>query len=369
MPFELEEDQKRVWSYFGYFFKFSILSWILRDFGAPLLKHIPALQHCDDVPEGSSSDMCYGKEAVFRISLALVLFFSVCFAVSFKAEQGSPRDYFDKHFFFFKYLGLLALVFVSFNFPKVSIEGYSEAARVFGVLFLAFQSIQMLEIFYKWNEWWVSKSEQHEGWVPLLVSLTGGIYGASMAGVGLAYHYFSGCDFNVIMTTVTLGIGVVITLLSVSKYRSEGSGLLSAAFCFGYCVYLLWSAASSMPETCVQDVYPKNNSDWTTVLSLIFMVLVVSFCCLNSAKDRDAFTMSGGDQASYSPSFAHFVFLLSSAYMAMLLTGWETGHHQGRGTFDLGWTSVWIKIAVQWVTAALYIWTLFAPFILSDRSF
>ena len=81
MPFEIEE--KRVWSYFGYFFKFSILSWILRDFGAPLLKHIPALQHCDDVPEGSSSDMCYGKEAVFRISLALVLFLIIVLLIVF----------------------------------------------------------------------------------------------------------------------------------------------------------------------------------------------------------------------------------------------------------------------------------------------
>ena len=38
---EVDEDQKRTWSYFGYFFKFSVISWILRDFGAPLLKQIP----------------------------------------------------------------------------------------------------------------------------------------------------------------------------------------------------------------------------------------------------------------------------------------------------------------------------------------
>ncbi|QDZ24550.1 serine incorporator protein [Chloropicon primus] len=371
MGFTLEEDQKRVWSYFGYFFKFSILSWVLRDYGAPLLRHIPALQHCDDVPEGSSSDVCYGKEAVFRLSLSLVIFFSICFGMAFKADSGGPRDFFDKHFFFLKYLGLLGLVFVCFTLPNESISDYAQAARVLGVLFLIFQSIQMLELFYKWNEWWVSKAEDHEGgWVPLLVSVTLSIYSASLVAVGLAYHYFSGCDFNVIVTTVTLAMGVLVTLLSVSKFRSESAGLLSAAFCFGYCVYLLWSAASSMPETCVQEVYPKANNDWTTIISLVFMVLVVSVCCLNSARDQEAFSLSSGDGDSvFSPAISHFVFVLSSAYMGMLLTGWDIDKHQGKGTFDIGWTSVWIKIAVQWGTALLYVWTLFAPFILESRSF
>jgi len=41
MALLMEDDQKRVWGYFGLFFKFAIISWILRDYGDPLLKHIP----------------------------------------------------------------------------------------------------------------------------------------------------------------------------------------------------------------------------------------------------------------------------------------------------------------------------------------
>ena len=313
--------------------------------------------------------MCYGREAVFRISLALVLFYSICLVVSFKAESGGQRDYFDKHFFGLKYLGLLALVFVCFTFPGEAVRDYGEAARVGAVVFLLFQSVQMLELFYKWNEWWVTKAEEQEGCGYLMVGVTCLLYSLSIIAVSLALHYFSDCDFNVVVGVVTLAIGILITLLSVTKYRNESAGLLSATFCFAYCVFLLWSAVGSEPETCVQDVYRKQNSDWTSIISLIIMVGVVSVCCLNSAHDQDAFYVGDKGGGVFSPSLAHFVFVLSSCYITMLFTGWDIDKHQGKGTFDLGWTSVWVKISVQWFTALLYIWTLFAPLILENRGF
>ena len=36
---------------------------------------------------------------------------------------------------------------------------------------------------------------------------------------------------------------------------------------------------------------------------------------------------------------------------------------------NVGWTSVWVKIASQWVTVALYCWTLVAPLLFPDRDF
>ena len=102
------------------------------------------------------------------------------------------------------------------------------------------------------------------------------------------------------------------------------------------------------------------------------MLNVVAICCVSSARDQNAFSLSSDtDSVFFSPSLAHFVFVLSSAYMAMLLTGWEVSKHQKdmEGSFDMGWTSVWVKISTQWFTTALYIWTLFAPVILQNRSF
>jgi hypothetical protein len=36
---------------------------------------------------------------------------------------------------------------------------------------------------------------------------------------------------------------------------------------------------------------------------------------------------------------------------------------------NVGWTSVWVKTASQWVTVALYCWTLLAPALFPDRDF
>jgi hypothetical protein len=53
----------------------------------------------------------------------------------------------------------------------------------------------------------------------------------------------------------------------------------------------------------------------------------------------------------------------------MLLTGWGSKGMEGKDIIDVGWPSVWVKIVSQWVTAALYIWTMLAPIVFPDRDF
>lgn len=71
---------------------------------------------------------------------------------------------------------------------------------------------------------------------------------------------------------------------------------------------------------------------------------------------------------TYNYSFFHLVFALASMYIAMLMTGWGT-NPQERDLIDVGWTSVWVKLVTQWVTAATYIWMLIAPAVFPDRDF
>ena len=82
-----------------------------------------------------------------------------------------------------------------------------------------------------------------------------------------------------------------------------------------------------------------------------------------TAEDEEA-----SQQVTYSYSFFHLVFALASQYIAMLMTGWGT-NPQERDLIDVGWASVWIKLATQWVTAATYIWMLVAPAVFPDREF
>lgn len=71
---------------------------------------------------------------------------------------------------------------------------------------------------------------------------------------------------------------------------------------------------------------------------------------------------------SYSYTFFHLIFALASMYSAMLLSGW-TGSHESSDLIDVGWTSTWVRISTEWVTAALYVWSLLAPLLLPDREF
>lgn len=72
---------------------------------------------------------------------------------------------------------------------------------------------------------------------------------------------------------------------------------------------------------------------------------------------------------SYSYSFFHLIFSLASMYSAMLLTGWSTSIGESGKLVDVGWPSVWVRIVTGWATAALYIWSLFAPILFPDREF
>lgn len=71
---------------------------------------------------------------------------------------------------------------------------------------------------------------------------------------------------------------------------------------------------------------------------------------------------------SYSYTFFHLIFALASMYSAMLLSGW-TDSSESSDLIDVGWTSVWVRICTEWVTAGLYVWSLVAPFLLPDREF
>jgi hypothetical protein len=71
---------------------------------------------------------------------------------------------------------------------------------------------------------------------------------------------------------------------------------------------------------------------------------------------------------SYNYAFFHLIFALASMYIAMLMTGWGAVE-QERDRLDVGWTSVWVKTAAEWVTGLLYSWTLIAPAMFPDRDF
>jgi len=82
--------------------------------------------------------------------------------------------------------------------------------------------------------------------------------------------------------------------------------------------------------------------------------------------------------ASKSAAKFHLLMAAAAMYMAMLLTNWgsrqqvESDSHDGAGSdtaYNLSVEAMWVKIVTNWVTAILYIWSLLAPYILTNRDF
>lgn len=64
------------------------------------------------------------------------------------------------------------------------------------------------------------------------------------------------------------------------------------------------------------------------------------------------------------------VFLLVSGYYAMVLTNWAT-IQAGAGIENprTGRAAMWIQAAGQWISILMYLWSLVAPKILTNRDF
>ncbi|XP_029907650.1 serine incorporator 3 [Myripristis murdjan] len=74
------------------------------------------------------------------------------------------------------------------------------------------------------------------------------------------------------------------------------------------------------------------------------------------------------DMVQYSYSFFHFMLFLASLYIMMTLTNWYSPDAD-YSSMTSKWPAVWVKITSSWVCLGLYVWTLLAPMILTNRDF
>ncbi|XP_007248380.3 serine incorporator 1 [Astyanax mexicanus] len=70
----------------------------------------------------------------------------------------------------------------------------------------------------------------------------------------------------------------------------------------------------------------------------------------------------------YSYSFFHFMLFLASLYIMMTLTNWYSPDAD-YSTMSSKWPAVWVKISSSWVCLSMYVWTLIAPMIFTNRDF
>ncbi|RXH80354.1 hypothetical protein DVH24_041501 [Malus domestica] len=324
-------------AYCGLFGLSLIVSWILREVGAPLLEKIPWISSSE-----THTKEWYQTEAVLRVSMGNFLFFAAFALIMIGVkDQNDRRDSWHHGGWIAKMVVWLLLVVLMFFMPDIVIT-------IYGVLFI-----------------WFNPSGED-------------------------------CGLNIffIVMTMILAFGFAV----IALHPKVNGSLLPASVISVYSAYVCYTALSSEPHgyACNGLHHSKAVSLSTLLLGMAMTVLSVLYSALRAGSSTnflsppssprggaaektpllDGKELEEGKEKNdkevkpvgYSYTFFHLIFALASMYSAMLLSGW-TSSSESSDLIDVGWTSVWVRICTEWVTAALYVWSLIAPILIPDREF
>lgn len=390
------------------------------------LKKIPTF--CDDVVD---CDALAGYLAVYRLCFGMAAFY-LLFATLMICVKTSrdPRAKIHNGFWFIKFLIWVGITVGAFFIPRGDFgTAWYYIGLIGAAMFILIQLVLLVDFAHAWNDYMLDKREDSDSsrcWTVLLLLATLFNYIVCIVAVVLFYVFYSvNCPINKFFISFNLILCVVVSILAVLPKVQDAqprSGLLQASVVSLYCVYLTWSAMNTEPtdgkcnpglQSVIDTVAGKTSNASVTVAPAVqgqyldaesIAGLIVFFVCVlyssirsSTSGNVDRLTMrenvilddavsdtkvlvkdeeSAGQNVydneqegvTYSYSFFHFMFLLASLYIMMTITNWELPTGDFSST-QKGWPAVWVKIVSSWVCFALYVWTLFAPILLSNRSF
>lgn len=388
-------------AYCGLFGLSLIISWILREVAAPLLEKIPWINTFSHTP----SKEWFQTDAVLRVSLGNFLFFTI-FALMMIGvkDQNDRRDSWHHGGWIAKIAVWALLIVLMFFLPNVIITIYETLSKFGSGLFLLVQVMILLDFTHSWNDAWVEKDERK--WYIALLSVSAVCYIVTFVFSGILFMWFNpsghDCGLNVFFIVMTMILAFAFAV--VSLHPQVNGSLLPASVISVYCAYLCYSGLSSEPTDYVCNGLHKHSrevSTGTLILGMFTTVLSVLYSAVRAGssttflsppsspksgsrkpllepaeleagkedKKSEDRKESEARPVSYSYTFFHLIFALASMYSAMLLTGWTSSKPDSSELIDVGWTSVWVRICTEWVTAGLYVWSLVAPLIFPDRDF
>nr|ABR17762.1 unknown [Picea sitchensis]ABR17907.1 unknown [Picea sitchensis] len=383
-------------AYCGLFALSLFVAWIFREIAPPLMEKIPWINYFAETP----SREWFQTDAVLRVSLGSFLFFAVFALIMIGVkDQRDARDSWHHGGWMAKIMTWCTLVVLMFFVPNGLIGIYETLSKFGSGLFLLIQVVLLLDFTHTWNNAWVSKDEQFWYIALLVVSLV--CYIGTFAFSGLLFHWFNpsgyDCNLNTFFIVVTLSLAFVFAV--VALHPKVNGSLLPASVISVYCTYLCYSGLSSEPrdyECNGLHGHVKAVSTSTLLLGMITTVLSVVYSAVRAGSSTALLSPPSSPRAgsgkpllsfdeieeghkntqkdeerpvTYSYSFFHVIFALASMYSAMLLTGWTSSTADGEKLIGVGWHTVWVRICTEWITAALYIWSLVAPLLFPDREF
>ncbi|KAH6755548.1 Serinc-domain containing serine and sphingolipid biosynthesis protein [Perilla frutescens var. hirtella] len=363
----------------------------------PYLSHLPCIWFAGINTSDDLSDQWFQMQAVLRVSFGNFLFFGILALIMIGVkDQNDRRDSWHHGGWIAKMVIWALLTILMFFLPNAVIDVYGVISKFGAGFFLLVQVIILLDATHSWNDSWVAKDEQK--WYIALLAVSVACYLAAFTFTGILFIWFNpsgnDCGLNVFFLVSTLILAFVFAIVALHP-KINGS-LLPASVISVYCAYVCYTGLSSEPRDYVCNGLHKSKavSMGTLILGMLTTVLSVLYSALRAGSSTTFLSPPSSPRAgdkkpllesedmesgkgknegearpvSYSYTFFHLIFALASMYSAMLLSGW-TSDSESPDLIDVGWTSVWVRICTEWVTAGLYIWSLVAPLILTDREF
>lgn len=238
-------------------------------------------------------------------------------------------------------------------------------------MFLALQSIFLIDFAYEWSEAWVSNYERSEDtcfWRFWLLSITAVLVCLSLVLAICNLSAASDCGFPLTSSVFSLIAIVAMSALAVLPYFENGCkrqpALLTSTFLGLYCAYQQWSALRSDTEMCwdAQSFVVGN-----VALGLAFVTISVVRMAVRTSPDSDK-PSADTDAQTRSNVYYHGFMCLSAFYLAMLLTLWGSVEIEG-SVLSFSSFGHWTSLTMEWGTVALFAWSLAAPKCIPDRDF
>ncbi|KAK9907944.1 hypothetical protein WJX75_000353 [Coccomyxa subellipsoidea] len=352
----------------------AVLTWVLRDYASPALGHVGPLRECLSIADSALKATCVGKGVVLRISFGNFIFFAAHMLLLLcVSKEADLRRFIHTGLLPLQGIGWLGIIIACFAMPNHVFAVYGQIARVLSGFFLIIQIILLLGFIYAINEYLIEKD--HVSHKIALVGATVAMYACGIVIIGFMYHFYApaaSCSLNIFFITWTLIMGIAYSIFSVTPYRSKAAGLLTSATVFIYTAVVLFNALSSEPaSSCV--LTAANVSSGLQIFFFFLGLAIMLISVMTSSQEAASFRLNSGSASDgdlpYRADFFHLIFMLASAYVAMVFTTWNLEGVSGHQSGDKGWISVWVKIVSQWVCVILYSWSMAAPAILKDREF
>lgn len=357
---------------------------------------------CAQVLDVEAKNACYANQFVYRMGFAMVLFFSAMTLL-----VGCFKRYVHDGAWCGKIGVILSVFIASLWIDDSAMAGFAEACLWGSGVFIIINVLVLLEWVYAWNENWVALAQEDESYFTKLLVSAIVSYVVAIIFVILVCVQFaaSGCDFAIAEVTWTCIACALFSIISISGLAPHGSLLCSGVVSL-YCCFYCWSALSGMDSSVRDDAGNQCNTllsadgSGATMVNVIFGLFLT--CCslayaayatstadLGTGSEHTAVQqppaedpegggsyqkMSEGatadDDESAQPLIVyHVIMILCTMFMVMTVVNWDvdvTAKKARMEDFGTGSGVVWVKTLSQWLTIALYTWTLVAQTVLEN---